>query len=77
MHLPVLLHCIAADSLQLLHRCGVCHATHASHVFHAVHTAVPNDVVDIDVVSNERLHVIVHIDDSYESVSLQSEIIQE
>ena len=73
----LLAHSIVADGLESLHGRCILHADALSHIVHAVNTAIPHNVFNIDVVANKRLDVVVDVDDTYKSVTVQSEIIQE
>ena len=68
---------LVADGLQLCHRSRLRHTHLGSHVGHALHRAVPNDVLDVDVVADEAFTVVVDVDDAHQSVALLSEVIQE
>ena len=68
---------LVACVFQRTHRCRVLHAYLCGEVVNAVHAAIPYDVLDVDIVAEDSLTVVVYVDDSYESVSVQTEIIQE
>ena len=68
--------CVVAYCLQALHWCAVAYSHLCRHVVDAV-GAVPDDVLNRDVVANEGLDVVVDVDDSHEPVPVLSEIIQE
>ena len=74
--LPVALLGSIADLLQGLHGGRMCHAYLLSQIGHAVNTSKPNDIIDVDIVTNQALFVIVAVDDTHEAVSLLSEIIK-
>ncbi len=47
------------------------------HICYTVYTAVPDDVVYVDIVAEQILLVIVDIDDADESVALQAKVVEE
>lgn len=47
------------------------------HIGNAVHGAVPDDVFNVDVITDEPFLVVVDIDDTHQSVAFLSEIVQE
>ena len=73
----LLAHSIVADGLEALHGRSILHADALSHIVHTVNTAIPHNVFYVDVVANKRLDVVVDVDDTYKSVTVKSEIIQE
>ena len=72
----LLAHGIVADGLQRLHRRRVLHADLLCHVVYTFYRAIPYDIVDTDVVADECLNVIIHVNDTHESFTVLTEMIQ-
>ena len=77
MDAALLTHGVVADGLQRLHRRRVLHTDLHCHVVYTFYRTIPYDIVDTDVVADECLNIIIHINDTHESVTVQTEIIQE
>ena len=76
MNLPSLCQSFGTDALQGLHGGGIGHTHLLGHHLYALHTAIPHNVFNVDIVTDERLCIVVHINDPYESVSLLPEIVE-
>ena len=68
---------LVTDGLQLLHRRRVGHAHLGGHVGHTVDRAIPHDVLDIDIIPDQGLHVVVDVDDAYQAIALLTEVVEE
>ena len=77
MNLAVLLLGLVADYLQLFHGSRTVDTHLSSQIAHAVNTSIPYDVLDIDIITDKHLLILVDVDDTYQSVSPLSEIVQE
>ena len=75
MNLPIATDCLVADDMQTHHGGCVGHTHLFGHIADAVDSAIPYDILYIDVVANERLAVVVDVDDTYQSVTVLSEIV--
>ena len=77
MNLAVCAQCFIADELQMLHGQCFIGAALLRHIVHALNRAIPHDILNVDIVSNQDVAVIIDIDNAYQSVALQTEIIEE
>ena len=77
MYLAMFAQRVVADGLQTFHIDRICHTDSIRHVPYGVDAAIPDDVVNINIIADERLSVIVNVDDADQSVTLLSEIIEE
>ena len=75
VYLALLAHGRETDCFQFLERSGVAYAYLLGQVFHAIHAAIPYDILYADVIADERFLVVVYVNDTYQSVSLLSEVI--
>ena len=69
--------CIVADGLQRLHGSRTADAHLFGKVLYTGYRAIPHDILDVDIVADEHLGALVDVDDTYQSVALLSEVIQE
>ena len=67
---------LVTDVFQFFHWRRVSDAYFCGEFSHAVNGSVPYDVLYVDVVADKHLAVVVNIDNSYEAISMLSEIIE-
>ena len=77
MYLALLRHGIIADRLQRFHRCRIVDTNLFCQVVYAFHAAIPYDIFNIYVVTDQCLDVVVNVDYTYQTIALLSEIIEE
>ena len=77
MNLAVCAQCFIADELQMLHGQCFIGTTLLCHIVHAMNRAIPNDVLNVDIVTNQDVAVVINVDNAYQSITLQTEIIEE
>ena len=65
------------DVGQFAHGGVVLHAHALGHLADALHRAVPYNIVDVYLVAHQIFDVVVHVDDAYQTVSLQTEVVEE
>ena len=68
---------VVGDGAQRAHGSRVVYANLLGHVVHTVDGSIPYNVIDGDVVTDEGLNVVVDVDDTYQSVTVLTEIITE
>ena len=56
-------------------QCRIGHSRLSRHVGNAVYLAIPDDILDVDVVAEEIFPVVVDVDHSDEAIAVRSEII--
>ena len=52
----------------------MCDTCAGSHVGDTVDRTIPDNILNINIVANQCLTVVVHIDDTHQSVAVQSKI---
>ena len=62
--------------LQVAHWSGIFHTAFIGHVAYTVYRTIPHNVFNIDVVTDQIFVVVVYINDSGQTVTMLSEIIQ-
>ena len=77
MYLFMFTKSIVTDRFQPFHVCSIGYSDSFSHVFYRVNTTVPNDVINVNIITNERFCVVVNVDYTNKSVTLLSEVIKE
>ena len=68
---------LVADHLKLFHGSGTMDAHLSSQVAHTVNTAIPHDILNVDVIANQHLSAFVNVDNAHQSISPLPEIVQE
>ena len=77
MDFTMLTQCVVANRLESLHVYCVSHANGIGHVSNRINTSIPNDVINVDVVTNECLGVVININHTNEPITLHTEVIEE
>ena len=72
MHLPSGVFGQADEAREFVHRPRFGNAALIGHIAHRGDRPCPDDVVDIDVVADERLHTALAVDDECQSVAMLS-----
>ena len=77
VNLALLRHGIVADGLESLHWRRVMNTHLFCQVVYAVYASIPNNVNQVDVVTDQSLDVVIYINHTNQSFALLSEVIQE
>ena len=77
MNLALLRHGIVADGLESLHWRRVVNTHLLCEVVYAIYASIPNDIHQVDVVTNQGFDVVIYINYTNQTLSLLSEVIQE
>ena len=77
MHLASLFPRTVGQFLQLCHRSRISYTRLSSQVSNAVHTAIPYDILDVYVVTNQPFLALVCIYDAHQTLAVLAEIVQE